>query len=166
MMIPRLRLTLAAAAVLAAAVLFAAHASEVWGGLIPCALCLVERWPYRIAIFWGVVGLVLPRFLARIAAGLLVLTMLGGTAAGFVHVGVEQGFWPSPLPECRGVDLTGMTMAQRLAAMPARPSKPCDEPSYLIPFIPVSLAALNMLISFGIAGGVAGFLWVSRRDPA
>ena len=149
------RSVLAAATVLTAATLFAAHASEIWGGLVPCALCLVERWPYRVAILFGILGLILPPLQARIAAWLFVLAMLAGAAAGFVHVGVEQGWWKSPLPECVGPDLRGLSIAQRLAAMPERPSKPCDEPTYLIPFLPVSMAAMNFIFCLGAAGVVA-----------
>ena len=41
-------------------------------------------------------------------------------------------------------------MAQRLAAMPAHPSKPCDEPTYLVPGIPVSMAAANGLLALAL----------------
>ena len=38
--------------------------------------------------------------------------------------------------------------------MPARPAKPCDEPTFLIPFIPVSLAAMNMLYALGFSAAL------------
>ena len=38
-------ITLAGTAILATAL-----ASEIWGGLTPCALCLQQRWPYYIAL--------------------------------------------------------------------------------------------------------------------
>lgn len=148
------RATLAAATVLAALVLFAAHGSEIWGGLVPCALCLVERWPYRAAIAFGVLGLVLPPIQARIATSLFIVAMLAGAAAGLTHVGVEQLWWKSPLPECVGPDLAGKSIAERLAAMPERPGKPCDEPTYLIPFLPVSMAMMNLIFCLGVAGVV------------
>ena len=165
-MISRLRVTLAAATAACGAVLFAAYASEWWGKLIPCALCLVERWPYRIGLAIGLIGLVMPRFLVKPFMMLFVLAMLAGTAAGVVHVGVEWKYWPSPLPECRGPDLRGLSFAQRLAALPERPSKPCDEPAYLVDAIPVSMAEMNLLFSFANALFVGGFLWVRRRDLA
>ncbi len=146
------RLWLSGLTVAASAILFAAFASEWWGDLIPCALCLVERWPYRVAIAIGAVGMVLPQRLLRWAFALFGLAMLAGVAAAGVHVGVEAGAWPSPLPECVGPNLSGMSLAERLARMPDRPSKPCDEPTFLIPFLPLSMAAMNLIATLGLAG--------------
>ena len=155
---PSPRLAMAALTATAAAILLAAHASEWWGGLVPCALCLVERWPYRVAIAIGVIGVALP---GRLALALFALAMLAGAAAGFVHVGVEARWWPIPLPECVAPNFTGLSLAERLAALPARPSKPCDEPTYLIAALPVSMAMMNLLAALGL-GGAAG-LCAARR---
>ncbi|MBV8914247.1 MAG: disulfide bond formation protein B, partial [Acetobacteraceae bacterium] len=107
-----------------AAALGAALASEAWLGLVPCALCLWERWPYRVAIVLGLLALLLPRA-RRVLLALMGVTLLAGAGLGLVHVGVEQGWWPSPLPECAAPNLGGGTMAERLARMPALPAKPC-----------------------------------------
>ena len=42
-----------------------AYALENWAGLVPCALCLLERWPYRIAFVLGLLAVVAA---ARLAA--------------------------------------------------------------------------------------------------
>jgi disulfide bond formation protein DsbB len=165
MMIPRLRVALALMALLAGAALGIALASEYWGGLVPCPLCLVERWPYRIMIALGLVGLILPRALARTALALGVLAALAGAAASFVHVGVEQKWWPSPMPECIAPNLTGLSMAERLARMPATPSKSCEDPSYFIDALPISISLMNMLYALALAAGFATFLWTTRKDP-
>jgi disulfide bond formation protein DsbB len=141
-----------AAAALALAV---ALASQHWGGLVPCALCLLERWPYRAAIVLGLAALLLPPRAARWVLGLLLLAMLAGVALAAIHVGVEQGLWPSPLPECAGPQFTAGTLAQRLAEMPAHPAKPCDAPSYLIPGLPLSMAAMNLIYALAFALGLA-----------
>ncbi len=164
MMFSRLRVTLAAATAACGAVLLTAHASEWTGKLIPCPLCLVERWPYWIGLGIGLIGLMLPRVLVKPSMLLFIAAMLAGTAAGAVHVGVEWRYWASPLPECRGLDLRGLSVAQRLASMPERPSKPCDEPAYLIDGFPLSMAEMNLLFSLGNALFVGGFLWVRRKD--
>ena len=52
------------AALGAAAALGVAYASEVWGGLVPCALCLVERWPYRVSIVLGLLAFLCPAALS------------------------------------------------------------------------------------------------------
>ena len=164
MMVPRLRLVLAASALAAGAALFIAFAAEWWGGLVPCALCLVERWPYRLAIALGVLGLLLPRFLARLALGVMVLVFLAGAGAAIVHVGVEEGRWPSPLPECMAPRFSAGSIAERLARMPATPSKPCEDPTYLVPGLPVSMAMMNLLFALAMAASIAIFLVRTRRS--
>jgi len=138
-------------ALAAGAALAVALASEAWGGLVPCALCLVERWPYRIAMGLGVLALILPRGLGRAVLWLAVLAVLAGAVAAGVHVGVEFGWWPSPLPECAAPHFVAGSIAQRLASMPALPSKPCDSPTYLIPGLPVSMAAMNLIYALVFA---------------
>jgi disulfide bond formation protein DsbB len=76
----------------------------------------------------------------------------------FVHVGVEQGYWPSPLPECAAPHFSAGTIAERLASMPARPSKPCDEPTFLVPGLPLSMAAMNLVFALAFAALLAIYL--------
>ncbi len=157
---------LAVTVLLAGLALFVALASEWWGGLVPCALCLVERWPYRVAIALGLLGLALPRRLARLMLAGVMLALLAGAGAATVHVGVEQGWWPSPLPECIAPTLYRGTMAERLAHMPAQPSKACEDPTYLIPHLPVSMAQMNLAFALALAAALATFWWRTRRsDP-
>ncbi|HEY5300935.1 MAG TPA: disulfide bond formation protein B [Acetobacteraceae bacterium] len=145
-------------AVLAGAVLGAAEAAQHWGGVVPCALCLVERWPWRVVIVLGLIGAALPRRAASWALGLCVAALLAGAALGAIHVGVEQGAWPSPLPECAAPRISGTTLAERLASMPDHPSKPCDAPTYLIPGLPISMAAMNLIAALVLAGLVTTYL--------
>lgn len=143
------------AALGAAMALGVAYAAEVWGELVPCALCLLERWPYRIVIVLGLLAAVAPRRLVRALLVLAIVCLAGDAAIAAVHVGVELQWWPSPLPECAAPHLSGGSIAERLASMPARPSKPCDEPTFLIPGIPLSMAAMNMLFALAFAVGLA-----------
>jgi disulfide bond formation protein DsbB len=156
--------TLAVLAALgAAAALGIAYASEIWGELVPCALCLVERWPYRIVIVLGLLAAIAPRNLVRILLMLAIACLLAGAIIAAVHVGVELGWWPSPLPECAAPHFSGGSIAERLASMPARPAKPCDEPTFLIPGVPISMATMNMLFALAFAAALAMSLWGSRR---
>jgi disulfide bond formation protein DsbB len=165
MMIPRLRFALLLCALASAAALGLALGSERFGGLVPCALCLVERWPYRIAAFLAVAGLVLPRFWGWVVLWICIALLLGAAAAGMVHAGVEYRWWPSPLPECMAPNLSGLSISERLARMPAVPSKPCDEPTYLIAWLPVSMAEMNVIYALAVAGGLAIFGLRNRRSP-
>ena len=140
-----------AAAVASAAALAVAHGSEKWAGLVPCALCLLERWPYRVAFILGLAAAFLPPKPARGALALLTLTALTGAVLAAIHVGVEWHWWPSPLPECAAPKFTGGSIAERLAHMPAVPAKPCEDPSYLLSWLPVSFAMMNFLFATGFS---------------
>jgi disulfide bond formation protein DsbB len=128
--------------------LLVAHAAQLAGD-VPCALCYLERWPYRFAIVVAVIALVwVPG--RTVLRPLLVLIFAAAAAIALVHAGVEFGWWKSPLPECAAPILHTGSIRDMLASMPAHPSKPCDDPTYLIPGVPVSMAQLNFL--YALAG--------------
>jgi disulfide bond formation protein DsbB len=161
-MTPSYRTSGLIAAVAAAAALGIALGSEHWDGLVPCALCLVERWPYRIAIILGLAAAVLPPGTGRAALVLLTLTVLTGAVFAAIHVGVEFHWWPSPLPECAAPTFSGGSIAERLAHMPAAPAKPCDDPTYLVPGLPLSMAAMNLLFAV-VFTAAAGWVAIRRQ---
>jgi disulfide bond formation protein DsbB len=151
------------AALGAAAALGIAYAAEFWGDLVPCALCLLERWPYRVVIILGLLAAIAPHSLVRVLLMLAVVALVADAAIAAMHVGVELRWWPSPLPECAAPHLSGGSIAERLASMPARPAKPCDEPSFLIPGLPLSMAAMNLLFALAFAAVLAISLSVDIR---
>ena len=104
--------------------------------LVPCELCLYERWPYRITLAFGILAVLAGRFGGRQILGLAALAMLGDVLIAGTHVGVEFGFWKSPLPECNGELVPG-------APLPMFPAVPCDRPVYLIHHLPVSMAMMD-----------------------
>jgi len=159
--------TAAAAAALAAAIaLGAAFSAEWWGGLVPCALCLVERWPYRVAIAFGVLGALLPPWLGRIALAGVLLAGLAAIGLAGTHVGVEFGWWPSPLPECAAPKFAEGSIADRLRSMPAHPSKSCEDPVYPIEAIPLSFAQAGFIYAMLFSAGVGVMLARSGRRDA
>jgi disulfide bond formation protein DsbB len=146
-----LRLIALSATLACGLALAVAHGAEEIGGLVPCALCVWERWPYRLAALVGVLAVLAPPRHGRTMLTLMGLILTAGAALGFVHVGVEFGWWPSPLAECVAPKLSIGSIADRLASMPARPAKPCDDPVFLIQALPLSMAAMNMLYSLTLA---------------
>jgi disulfide bond formation protein DsbB len=94
-----------------AAALAMAYWAQYVEGLVPCPLCLLERWPYRIIIALGLIALLCRPPTGRFVLGLAVLTMLGGAAIASVHVGVELHLWASPLPECNGNFIPGLPVS-------------------------------------------------------
>ncbi len=144
-------------AIAAAAALGIAQVAQHWEGLVPCALCLVERWPYRIAIILGLAAALLRPTPARAAMGLLTLTVLAGAVLAAIHVGVEFHWWKSPLPECAAPVFSGGSIAERLAHMPAAPAKPCDDPSYPLRGLKLSMAEMNLIFACLFTGVAAWF---------
>lgn len=143
------------AALLASAAPLLAMGSERWPGLSPCALCLWQRWPYWVAAAIALLALALPEGGRRWALrGAAVAVAASGVVAA-VHVGVEFGWWPSPLPACLVQGGGGATVEDLLASLRAAPAKPCDEPAYLIPVLPLSMAQMNLIY----AGVLAVFVW-------
>lgn len=143
--------------------------------MAPCELCFWERWPYRALIVLGIVWLLLVGRGAsvgavRILGGLVTLTLLAAIAVSALHVGVEQGWWPSPLPACAAPHFRGGgTLAQQLAAMPLRPGKPCDSPNRLFAWLPVSMTTLDLIyaVLLLVVGRLLLPRWTrtSRRVP-
>jgi len=148
-------------ALLAVAAPLFAMGSESWFGLAPCELCLWQRWPYWAAAVLALAAHFTWRRPLLWAAGLAALA--SAAIAGF-HVGVEFAWWPSPLPGCAAPVAGGaQTVEQMMAALAATPTKPCDEPAWLIPGVPLSMAALNLIYGLSLAGLALVIAERSRR---
>ncbi len=143
------------AALIAAGALGVAYFAQYQLHLVPCELCLLERWPYRIVVLLGLLALLVGGNPARAMVALAGVVMLAGTAISGLHVGVEFGWWPSPLPECNGILTPG-------AALPLTPSVPCDRPVHLIAGFPMSMAQMDFCGSIVF---VALLFWMAARPP-
>jgi disulfide bond formation protein DsbB len=141
-------------ALFAALALGTAYGAQYFGGLVPCPLCLLERWPYRVIIALGLLAAMVRPASGRVILGLAVGVLLAAAGLAFLHVGVEFHWWKSPLPECNGI----LNFNEPL---PATPAKPCDEPTYLIAFLPVSMAMMNLI--FALAFALALTTHVARK---
>ncbi len=139
------------AALLAAAAPLLAMGSERWPGLTPCALCLWQRWPYWVAAGIALVALALPGQARAWALRLAAVAVLASGAIAAVHVGVELGWWPSPLPACLVQAGSATSVEDLMRQLAPTPAKPCDEPAYLIPGLPVTVPQLNLLYALGLA---------------
>src|SRR5437764_5311973 len=80
-----------------ALVLGTALLSQYWGGLAPCELCLLQRWPWAIAIVIAFVAtMVGSRPALPWVALLLAAVFAVSSAFAFYHVGVEQHWFAGP----------------------------------------------------------------------
>lgn len=149
-------------ACLAAAAPLLARGSEDWLGLAPCELCLWQRWPYWVAAVLAVLAAVVAPA-RRPLLGLAGVAVLASGAIGAFHMGVEFRWWPSPLPGCSAVSAgTGASVDDLMSMLRAAPSKPCDEPAFLIPGLPLSMAAMNLIYALAL-GALA--LGLARQRP-
>lgn len=140
-------------AVLAAAAPLFAMGSEDWWGLAPCALCLWQRWPYWLAAGLAAGAAIAGGRARRVLLGLAGVAVLASGGIALLHVGVEQGWWPSPLPGCTAPQAAGAatSVEDLMRGLAAAPTKPCDAPTYLIPGIPISMAAMNLVYALGLS---------------
>lgn len=132
--------------------------------MAPCSLCLLERWPYRILIGIGLVGLFIPIRYVTTVLWMAVCVLLVGLGLSVLHIGVEQAWWHSPLPECNATLVHTDSLVDRLNAMPDRPNRPCDAPSYLFSWLPVSLTMLNGGYVLGLILILIRWLVKGRRE--
>lgn len=136
---------LGSVAVIGGALLF-----QYAGGLAPCELCLLERWPYYIGIPVTLLALVAGgrRAVAVGLVAIVLLLFLGSSALAFYHVGVEQHWFQGPTA-CTGSSNAAQTLEELRAQLMAQQPVRCDEPQWSL--IGVSLAGWNLLASVALA---------------
>lgn len=125
-----------------------ALAFQYIGGLAPCHLCILQRWPHGIAIALGLLILAWPRRWLALIAGFV---MLDGAGTGFYHVGVERGWWRGPTT-CTAAAPGDMPAGELLDQILATPVVLCDQVAWS--FLGVSMAGWNAILSLALA-----FLW-------
>lgn len=122
---------------------------QYWMGLLPCTMCLWQRWPHRIAIALAVVGVVFPRAVIAWLGG---LSMLVNAGIALLHTGVERGWWDGP-------QVCGAGAAQDVGALSIEDlfdttSGPvivlCNEAAWM--FAGLSMASWNGIICVVLAG--------------
>jgi disulfide bond formation protein DsbB len=133
-----------------ATVLGAALLSQYWGGLAPCELCLLQRWPWAFAIVVSFVATMVGSGPALPWVALLLAAIFAVSGAfAFYHVGVEQHWFAGPTA-CSGAATAADTVealkAQLLRQQPVR----CDEVAWSLGGI--SLAGWNLLASLVMTG--------------
>jgi len=127
------------------AVLGAALVSQYWGGLTPCELCLLERWPWWVAIAIAAASwLTGDRLAPQIPAFLLAIVFLVGAGLGFYHVGVEQHWFAGPTACTAGGSAATSVDALR-AQLLGKQAVMCDEVQWSL--FGVSMAGWNMIAS-------------------
>jgi disulfide bond formation protein DsbB len=153
--LPQPRLAVLAAAA-AAAALIAALIAQYGFDLLPCILCVYQRYAHGTALALALLAVPLAGPAGRLLLAGSGLAYLGGAGLGVFHVGVEQHWWqgftgcttPAFDPEA-GID------ALREALM-ATPVVRCDEIPWEL--FGISMAGYNVFYSLGLASLI---LWLT-----
>lgn len=149
-MTPRAFLVLATLG--SAGLLLGAYGFQHIGGLLPCKMCLWQRWPHGAAVLIG---------LAALTTGKRALSWLGALAAGltsaigFFHQGVEWKWWDGPA-SCTGggMDLGALSGADLLSTDAPSGLVMCDE-------IVWQLAGLSMAGWNGVLSALLVLCWIA-----
>ena len=162
---PALTAALAVTAI-AAATLAGAWFFQLVLGLVPCPLCLEQRYAYYLAVPLGVLVALAaakdaPRGIVLAGLALLVLAALGNAVLGTYHAGVEWKFWQGPT-DCTGPIGNLGSAGSLLERLDTVKVVRCDEIQWT--FLGLSLAGYNVLISLlMVAIGAWGIRGLVRR---
>lgn len=138
-----------------AAMLLGAFAFQYIGGLAPCHLCLLQRWPHAAAILIGLLALVFPGAALPLLGALAALTTAG---IGAYHTGVERGWWEGPTT-CTSSSVGGLSSDQLFDQIMNAPMIRCDEVAWSM--MGLSMASWNMIASLVLAG-----IWIAAARRA
>ena len=163
--IPTDKLLVVLAFVLGLATILGAWGSQIFGGLVPCELCLGQRMAYYwglpvlalVLVFWNRLPLTVWYLGVAIGAAIFVWSIYMGA----YHAGVEWGFWPGPTA-CTGSGTVGRGINfDELAKGTLEKVVPCDVVQFR--FLGISLAGYNAVISLAIVAMLLAAMLVQAR---
>ncbi|QIE53985.1 disulfide bond formation protein B [Pikeienuella piscinae] len=132
-----------------AAVLGAALFSQHVGGLLPCHMCIWQRWPHGVAMALALIAVLAGP--GRAGGALLLLgavSLVIGSGLGVFHAGVELGYWRGP-STCTGAPVADLSPAELVEQLMQAPLIRCDDIAWS--FLGVSMAGWNAVLSAGLA---------------
>ena len=113
-------------------------------GYKPCNLCLIERWPYLIALIFIITNLIINK-LEKIILIALAIIFAAATILSFYHVGIEQGFFDESLV-CISNDGINSLNKEYILKELQKEVVSCKNVEFT--FFGLSLATINAVISF------------------
>jgi disulfide bond formation protein DsbB len=155
-----------AIAAIAAATLAGAWFFQLVLEIMPCPLCLEQRYAYYLALpLAAFVAFLAARGAPRqvLMAGFVILLLATSANAwlGGYHAGVEWKFWPGPT-DCSGPIVDFGKAGNLLEQLDKVKVVRCDEVQWR--FLGLSLAGYNVLISLAMAAiALFGFVRVAKR---
>lgn len=157
-------------ALISAAALAMALMGQYVFGLLPCNLCIYQRFPYGIVIALGLIGIVFAkrknRQLSVATMSLIGLTFFANSVIAFYHTGVELKWWKSFLEGCSVPKLSSNINEMMAQIQAATKVVPCDEIPWSDPIFNLSMANYNVVFCFGlgvVAIVSARLMWLNRN---
>ena len=142
-----------------AALLAGAFAFQYIGGLAPCHLCLLQRYPHGAAVAIGALALLIPgTLLGRLLPWAGALAALTTAAYGAYHSGVERHWWAGP-DTCTSGPIGQLSAKDLLAQIQAAPVVQCDQVAWEM--FGLSMASWNMLAALVLVA-----IWVKAARTA
>lgn len=138
-----------------AALLIGAFAFQYIGGLAPCDLCLLQRWPHAVAVVCALAFLVVPN---RILAAIAAIAVAVGAGIAVYHVGVEQAWWTGPT-SCTAPEPGALSAGDLMTQILATPVVLCDQIAW-------SLGGISMPGWNAILSGVLALIWLGAARHA
>lgn len=121
--------------------------------LVPCPLCLQQRWPYYLGLPLIAAGIALSGGRGNRAAWWIfaaaALAFMISAGLGSYHSGIEWGWWQGPTGCSTGAGAPA-NAGNLLQQMATTKVVPCDEAAWRL--FGLSLAGYNVLASLAVAG--------------
>lgn len=126
-------------------------------GLLPCVLCIYQRWPHGVVILLGLIGASVSKHAVKFSAFLMFLSgvaMFIGSGIAFFHTGVELKWWQGT--DSCGIPLNTNDFDAFKNQILNAPAVRCDEIPWADPILGLSMANYNVILS--LLTGVYGVL--------
>jgi disulfide bond formation protein DsbB len=133
------------------ALMAGALGSQYIGGLVPCEMCMWQRWPHLVAIGIAMVSFLVPK---RSVVVLAALAIIASGAIGAFHAGVEYHWWEG-LTRC-----SQLSANRTISDIMNTPLVRCDEAQWTL--FGISLAGYNALLSGG--AGLVILAWLGQQS--
>ena len=140
-----------------ALLLLGAFAFQYIGELVPCPLCIWQRWPHAVAVVVAIGATTLLWRLRRFLSVLGAVAMAVGAGLGVYHTGIEQGWWKGP-SSCTGAAPGDLTTDELFDKIMDAPLILCDQ--IVWDMFGITMAGWNALISAGLT-----MLWIFAAYP-
>ena len=125
------------------------YAGALWfqyvGGLMPCNLCLWQRWPHIIIVLIAVMALFVR--MPRVALTTIAITAATSVILATYHAGVEWQLWSGP-GGCTASLTSSSDLTSLTDSLLATPFVRCDQVAWS--FLGLSMAGWNSLFSLDI----------------